>query len=374
MTKILVIEDDPTLRGEVAEWLTLEGYEVSVAGDGVAGIEFAFRTRPDLIVCDIMMPRLDGYGVLLELRSNLETSNIPFILTTSKVTREDIRKGMVAGADDYVIKPVTRPDLLQAIQTHLEKKATHERNHQREVEQLQTALEHEHKRHLLNAKMVGMYSHDFRNPLTAIMSAISLVRDYADRMDVQRRLTLLNRAEASARQLIQMLDEMLFLAQTDSSSFSLQLEVVYVEQFLEQVVDEFQAIHGETHKLFFESHFADGVMVDPRLLRQIATNLISNAIKYSPQGSEVRVSLDSHDGQYILTVQDRGVGIPDTDQPYLFTAFQRGSNVRDVQGTGLGLVIVKQAVDMLEGSIHFESQVGVGTTITVQIPITAHKE
>ncbi len=171
MTKILIIEDEDMLHGEVSEWLTFEGYEVFSAKDGVAGLECAFRDLPDLIVCDIMMPRLDGYGVLLEMRSNLGTAAIPFIFVTAKVTTEDIRRGMILGADDYLTKPFERMDLLQAIQTRLAKKAALEQDHQCDVEQLQTALEQEHEQRLLKVKMVAMFSHDFRNPLTSIMSS-----------------------------------------------------------------------------------------------------------------------------------------------------------------------------------------------------------
>ncbi len=368
MTKILIIEDEDMLRGEVSEWLTFEGYEVFSAKDGVAGLECAFRDLPDLIVCDIMMPHLDGYGVLLEMRSNPGTAAIPFIFMTAKVTTEDIRRGMVLGADDYLTKPFERLDLLQAIQTRLAKKIMLERNHQYDVKQLQTALEQEHEQRLLKAKMVAMFSHDFRNPLASILSSISLVRDYAERMDEQRRLAHLNRAEASVHQLIQMLDDILVVSQMEIGSLNFKPESLNIEEFLQRIVENFQTLHGETHPLVFESRFNDTTMADPRLLRQITTNLISNAIKYSPKASEVRVSLDHRNAQVVLTVQDHGIGIPEADLPRLFTAFQRASNVLEVSGTGLGLAIVKQAVDLHGGTIHLESQVGVGTTVTVHIP------
>ncbi len=128
-------------------------------------------------------------------------------------------------------------------------------------------------------------------------------------------------------------------------------------------------MNGATHRLLFDSHLTKPVMADPRLLRQIAANLISNAIKYSPQGGDVQIILDRHTGQeFVLIVRDQGIGIPEDDQARLFTAFVRGSNTANIPGTGLGLIIVKQAVDLHRGSIHFESQSGVGTTITVVIP------
>lgn len=122
MTKILVIEDESLLRTEVLDWLTFEGYTSIGAEDGIAGVEAAFRTMPDLIISDITMPKLDGYGVLLELHSNPVTSRIPFIFVTARAAHEDVRKGMSAGADDYITKPFTRRELLEAVESRLQKK------------------------------------------------------------------------------------------------------------------------------------------------------------------------------------------------------------------------------------------------------------
>ncbi len=374
MFKILVIEDEEMLRRDVTEWLTFEGYEVFTAVDGVDGVNAAAIHLPDLIICDIMMPRLDGYGVLLDIRTNSLTQMTPFIFTTARAGHDDIRNGMNQGADDYLTKPFARLELLQAVQNQIKKKAAYEREKQRQIEVWRVAFEQEHEQRLLKAKMVGMFSHDFRNPLTTIMSSIGIVRDYADRLDEQRRLIHLNRAEASVRQLVQMLDEMLFLSQIDSNSLSIQMETVSVEDLLQLLVNEFQTLHNTTHKLLFESKFPNPILSDTRLLRQIVTNLISNAIKYSPDGGEVSISLDTYEGGYRLTVQDHGIGIPEVDQSRMFDAFQRGSNVKEMQGTGLGLVIVKQAVDLLGGSVRLESQVGVGTTIIVQIPLIDEKK
>lgn len=368
MTRILVIEDEIILRDEVVNWLTLEGYEAASAPDGIEGINDAFSHPPDLVVCDITMPRLDGHGVLLEMRANPATTDIPFIFVTARAAYEDVRTGMDLGADDYISKPFTRIELLQAIQTRLEKKASQRQQHQHELSQWQQAFEQEREQRQLKSKLVAMFSHDFRNPLATIMSSNSLLRDYSDRMDEARRTGHFNRIEASVRQLMQMLDDMLIVAQMESGSLEFHPEQVNIAAFLQQIVDEFHTIHGETYLLVFENHYADSVMADPRLLRQIAANLISNAIKYSPEGREVLVRLERQNGHVVMTVRDHGIGIPDADQPHLFTAFHRASNVGEVSGTGLGLAIVKQAVDLHGGSIYLESKVGHGTTVKVEIP------
>lgn len=369
MAKILVIEDENILREEVIEWLTLEGNEALGAVDGMEGVEYAFQHLPDLIVCDIAMPRLNGYEVLFAIHAHPASAQIPFIFMTARASHEDIRTGMSLGADDYITKPFSRLEFLQAIQTRLEKKVAQERRHAEELEQLQKALTQEHEERLLKAKLVAMFSHDFRNQLTAILSSNTLLRDYDDRLDEKRRLAYMNGIDASANQLLQMLDDMLVVAQMETGSLNFKPESLNLGAFIQAIADEFQLMHGETHHISYESRLSGTVITDPRLLRQIAANLISNAIKYSPQGNEVRISLDEHDGQCIFIVQDQGIGIPETEQTRLFAAFQRASNVGNIAGTGLGLAIVKQAVDLLGGSIQLDSEVGLGSTITVMIPI-----
>lgn len=368
MAKILVIEDESLLRGEVVEWLTLEGYEAASAVDGISGINEAYRHQPDLIVCDITMPRLDGYGVLLELRANPATADIPFIFMTARAAQEDIRHGMNLGADDYVTKPFTRLEFLQAVQTRLEKKAIQEQIQQREIEQWRQAFEQEREQRQLKSKLVAMFSHDFRNPLASIMASNGLLRDYFNRLDEAHRQAHFNRIDASVRLLLQMLDDLLIVAQMEAGDLVFNPEPLKPEELIAESVDEFQMIYKETHRLVFENHFTGTLQADPRLLHQIAANLISNAIKYSPQGSEVWISLARNNGQVILTVRDRGIGIPEADQPRLFNAFQRASNVGNVPGTGLGLAIVKQAVALHGGSVKLESRIDVGTTVTVEIP------
>jgi len=369
MTKILVIEDEVILGGEVIEWLTLEGYEAISAEDGRAGVEAAFRYLPDLIICDITMPRLNGHGVLLEMRSNLATTDIPFVFVTARASYEDIRQGMDMGADDYITKPFTRRELLGAVQTRLKKKAAFEHKFHEEVSQLQDALEQEHEQRMLKAKVVAMFSHDFRNPLSIIVSSNSLLRDYSDRMDEKRRLMHFNRVEAAAHQLVQMLDDMLIVAQMETGNLDFSPVSLNIGELLETIVSEFQALHDETHHILYKNQLKGIVMADPRLLHQIAANLISNAIKYSPKASEVTILLERQQDQCILKVQDRGIGIPETDQTRLFSEFQRASNVGEVRGTGLGLTIVKHAVALHGGSVELESQTGVGTTVTVRIPL-----
>ena len=121
MKSILVIDDNADIRENTAEILELAGYQVTTAENGKKGVEQALKSKPDVIVCDIMMPELDGYGVLHLLRKNPEAQNIPFIFLTAKTERSDFRKGMEMGADDYITKPFDDIELLNAVEARLKK-------------------------------------------------------------------------------------------------------------------------------------------------------------------------------------------------------------------------------------------------------------
>jgi signal transduction histidine kinase len=367
--KILIIEDEAPLREEIVDWLTFEGYESVGAENGEIGIACALRDLPDLILCDVTMPYLDGYSVLLGVRANPATAATAFVFMTARATHEDIRKGMISGADDYITKPFTREELLQTIQARLDKKSALSEEHERKVEQIQQALAEEQERSLLKAQLVAMYSHDFRNPLTAIQSSSSLLSEYWDRLTETRRKTLFGQIESSVQVLQQMVDDMLTVAQMETGHLILSPEPMDVNLFVQNLVDEFQLARGATHQFTFESNVSGSVDVDARVFRQIATNLISNAAKYSPRGSEVHVNLTGDDGHFTLCVKDQGIGISQEDQGRLFKVFERGENVGKTPGTGLGLAIVQQAVETLGGSLELESEVGQGTSVSVTIPL-----
>lgn len=369
MTKILVIDDDTTSRDKLVAWLNDEDYEATGISDSLTEVEFLLRNRADLIVYNIEKPLVEGYGVWLEVHAYLAAAKIPFVFITASASLEDNHLGMALSADIYISKPFGRQDLVEAIQSRLTNTAAQEQKLRRDVENLQVALAAEREDRMLSAKMIAMFSHDFRTPLTIILTASQLLRGYSDRMDAERRLIHAARIEAAGNQLLHMVEEMLLIAQMDAGKLDFSPEPLPIARFLARIVEEFKILHRTTHQIEFESHFKHTVQVDSRLLRQIAVNLISNAIKYSSLGSEVRIVLDGEERQHFsITVQDHGIGILEADQGRVFDAFERGANVGDKSGTGLGLAIVKQAVELHGGSVQLESQSGIGTTVRVTIP------
>jgi len=368
MTKILIIEDENLLRGEVEEWLELEDYEVIGARNGLEGLQLARSEHPDLIISDITMPELDGFGVLLELNSDSITAGIPFIFVTARASHDDIRQGMTMGADDYITKPFTRLELLEAIDTRLRKKATHKQDFQEEIEYWQQAFEHEQTQRLLKAKMIGMFSHDFRNPLSVILSSIDLLRGYDDRLSPERKLAHMNKVEGSVRQLLQMLDDMLMVAKMEGDYLEYTPQSLDLSALVRSIIEDFSGIYIDSHVIHFNNQLTGNCVVDPKLIRNVVSNLLSNAIKYSPSGENVKVLLVRESDTIILQIQDKGIGIPDTAMQQLFEPFHRASNTGSIKGTGLGLFIVKRCVDLHDGELLVESAPGTGTTFTVKIP------
>lgn len=374
MAKILLIEDERLLREEVSEWLLLESFEVLCAADGLEGVEVAQHERPDLVISDITMPKLDGHGVLMTLRSDPATATLPFIFMTARAAHEDVRRGMDLGADDYIVKPFTHDELLNAIHTRLEKKALVEQQRQEEIAQWQRAFDEEREQHLLKLRLVAMFSHDFRNPLSAILSSSGILRHYAERLSGEQIIHHYDRIDNSVRLLLQMLDDVLVVAQLENGQLVQSPQTVDVTALSNEIAAEFEAIDEHQHPLSVQSTLSNPMIrLDPKVYRQIFANLVSNAIKYSPPGTPITTALDRvlhGDAPALrLVVADHGIGIPEDSLPRLFQPFHRAANARNISGTGLGLAIVKLAVENLAGTVEVSSGVGVGSTFTVHLPL-----
>ncbi|WP_413167005.1 response regulator [Capilliphycus salinus ALCB114379] len=178
MKKILVIEDDEPIRMSILELLTIEQFQGIGAEDGHQGLQLAKQEQPDLIICDIMMPDIDGYAVLYELQQDSRTANIPFIFLTAKTERQDQRMGMELGADDYITKPFTTTELLEAVKTRLKKHQQYLYQYQQEQANVQKLNEKvqalEEISHSKEA-MLNQLSEDLRAPLSTIQMAVELL-------------------------------------------------------------------------------------------------------------------------------------------------------------------------------------------------------
>lgn len=240
----------------------------------------------------------------------------------------------------------------------------------RAEEEMRRALEKERELNTLKSNFVSLTSHEFRTPLTTILSSAEMLEYYSDRLTAEKKLGHLRRIQTAVKLMTSLLDDILIIGKAEAGKLEFVPAPLDLVKFCRDLVEELQLTDKANHLLMFEGEVDCGQgLMDQRLLQHILSNLLSNALKYSPQGSTVQFTLHCQAGQAVFQIQDHGLGIPLEDQARLFETFHRASNVRNIQGTGLGLAIVKRSVDLHGGTIDVASQVGVGTTFTVTLPL-----
>ncbi|MBC8121409.1 MAG: PAS domain-containing protein [Gemmatimonadaceae bacterium] len=231
------------------------------------------------------------------------------------------------------------------------------------------ALEKEHELYEMKSRLIAMASHEFRTPLSTIMLSTQLLGSDSSQ-SAQKRLKHQQRIEKAVEQMTDLLDGILNIGQAESKEIQVQRSWLDLGSFCGQLVEEMQSSLGSGHRLVFEHDGqCRGIGTDAALLKQILTNLLNNALKYSAPDGTVRLELACRDGQAIFKVVDEGIGIAPEDQERLFEPFYRGQNVSGIPGFGLGLAIVRRLVDLLEGQLSFESQLQQGATFTLALPI-----
>ncbi len=217
--------------------------------------------------------------------------------------------------------------------------------------------------------LLPMAIHDLRNPLAVIKTSIDLLHRYGNRMSEEEREKRFENIVSNVHFMAKVFDDLLAMGKTDIQRVDAHFQLLDLPAFCRSLVGE-MAETSSRQVLFESTGECTPVSSDPALLRHILTNLLENALRYSPAGSTVTVTLDCQPEQAVLRVQDQGIGIPAKDLPHLFEPFFRGNNVTDVRGTGLGLTIVRQAVEALGGTIAVESAEGQGSTFTVTLPVS----
>lgn len=361
MTKILVIEDNETIREEILIWLSLEDYEVIGAENGREGIKMALQQLPDLILSDIMMPEKDGYRVLLELRTQPVTALTPFIFLTAKQEKTDIRHGMELGADDYITKPFGREELLNAIRARLLRR-------DRLIQQSNQKI-HDARYNLLRT-----LPHELRTPLVGILGIGELLEQDAESVTPDEILEYANMLTSSGRQLYRLVENHLLYAQLEVHAADAQLVVGLNEGALEEVASTLRdasATVAKTHDRVRDLHMniqPGSVNISRKHLAKIAQELVDNAFKFSAPSTPVNVTGQTQNAKYILTVSDQGRGLSPANIARVDAYVQFERSTYEQQGSGLGLTLARRLAELYGGSLSIESTLGVGTTVCVALP------
>lgn len=356
MTKILVIEDETLIRQSVSEILTYEGFEVLEAQNGERGIVAAFQHSPDLILCDIMMPVMDGYEVLYQLRNNTSTKLIPFIFMTALAERSDLRSGMELGSDDYITKPYTRDELLTAVNTQLRKSA--DKHEQTEV-----------KLNELRKNIIRHLPHELRTPLNGILGFGELLMNYSETVSHEELPLIGKNIYESAVRLNRLTQNYLTYMQLELGSGIQLLEKTLhnPDRICERMSIEMATHYNRLEDLELNLSKGAASIGETEFLK-IVEELTDNAFKFSASGQKVIVDCETIEGKFFLKVKDHGRGIIVSDISRIGAFMQFDRKRYEQQGSGLGLIISKRLVELFKGELKIQSKVGEGTTIVVTLP------
>lgn len=237
-------------------------------------------------------------------------------------------------------------------------------------QELRKAIEKERELNTLKSRFVSMASHEFRTPLSTILSSADLLEMYTSEEQQDKRLKHTTRIKSAVNNLISILNDFLSLSKLEEGKITVTPVEFNLEEFCEEVMDDVQAILKPGQVLQHHGLSKETLIIlDKKMLKNVFINLFSNAIKYSDAGSTIDCFVNIENNELSISIQDHGIGIPEEEQQHLFTRFFRAHNAENISGTGLGLNIVKRYVELMNGRIHFESVLGVGTTFHVHIPL-----
>lgn len=403
-TLILLVdddEDDYIITRDIIEDIPGRNYTLDWTGSFQEALEIISQKKHDIYLIDFRLGAHDGLELIKEAIK--QGSTAPFILLTGQSDRETDEKAMRTGAMDYLVKGNINPnelersirysmehakslEVIQRLNTELEqrvKERTQElgaaikkleqtnRSLYEAEQEVRKALHKEKELHELKSRFVTIASHEFRTPLSTVLSSASLIGKYKTTDDDDKRQKHVGRIKSAVSNLTGILNDFLSISRIEEGKIYNVPTSFNLHAFATEVADEAQGVLKLGQKITYTHQTnATEVYLDKQLLKNIMLNLLSNASKYSAEQKQITLTTAVRPDAVELQVQDEGIGIPKADQAHLFTPFFRAQNVTNIQGTGLGLNIVKKYIDIMGGSLTYRSEVEKGTSFTVILPQT----
>ncbi len=408
--KILLVEDNPAdadllqeilAEADETEWSLVHVEKLKDA------LKFISEDDFDIVLLDLSLP--DKQGLPTVAQTHEAAPDLPIVVLTGLNDKVIALEALREGAQDYLVKGKIESDLLlRAIRHAIERSQTLKKlrqseeqlqrlnaelecrveeqtdelrqknqylqseiaERQRLEEELRNALAKEKELSELKSRIISVVSHEYRTPLATILSSTELLEHYSHAWVEEKKQRHFHRIQNSVHHLTRLVSDVLLFSKAEAGKLEFKPVPLNLVEFCSDLVEELQLSAEANHRISFTclGSYREAC-VDEKLLRQILSNLLSNAIKYSPEGGKIQFDLIFEQDTVTFHLQDEGIGIPLKDQAQLFDAFFRSSNVETISGTGLGLAIVKRCVDIHKGQITVESEVGVGTTFRVILPL-----
>ena len=363
--KTLLVEDNPGDARLVREAL-IEAkdahFELTHFERLAPALKMLTDEEVDIVLLDLSLP--DESGLKTLDRTHSAAPNVPIVVLTGLDDHELALRALQEGAQDYLVKGKVESDLLtRSIRYAIERAQilAARREGEEKYKSLSNELEKANielkELSELKSRFVSMVSHEFRTPLTAIFAASDLLKRYSDRMTQDQKTARLDKIQKEIKHMIQLLDDILIIGRAEAGKFPFNPEHLNIKELIDEIIEEVKVTYSSEHKINFQFNGKEEkVHIDEKILRHIVTNILSNAVKYSPNDSTIHFNLNVNKTNIILVFKDEGIGIPPDEIKRLFEPFHRATNVGDVFGTGLGLAIVKQLVEPQGGTISEKSK------------------
>ncbi|MEH2291519.1 ATP-binding protein [Nostoc sp.] len=357
---VLIVDDNADMRDYLKRILSEHNVEVEAVADGAAALAIVTERVPSLVVSDVMMPLLDGFELLKALRADAQTKEVPIILLSARAGEESVIEGLLAGADDYLIKPFSATELVTRVLAHLQ------------MAQLRSQALHQQKTiNRMKDKFLAEVSHELNTPLVAILGWTRLLRSSQPSQTML--MKSLETIERNATLQAKLVQDLLDISRIAAGKVNLNLQPVELQEVIEAAI---AIVHHslEAKEILFNctlDSLPRIVQGDPDRLQQIVLNLLTNAIKFTSNGGRIKISLEAVKTQAQIVLTDTGCGIDAEFMPYIFDTFRQAKGAK--KGLGLGLAIARNFVELHGGTIYAQSPgVGQGTTFIVNLLLSGN--
>jgi len=377
-SKLLIVDDSPSNIDLLLDILKSD-YKLTIATNGKNAIKLALgKSKPDLILLDIVMPVMDGFEVCIRLKKNERTRDIPVIFLTAKTEIDDIIKGFDLGAVDYITKPFNRTELLARVKTHIELKKYREHLEklvQDRTSELKKAKDVAEAANKAKSEFLANMSHEIRTPINAVLGFTELLESS---ITDPKQKNYLNSIKDGSRGLLTLINDILDLSRIDAGKMELQYTVTNPYTLFKEIERIF-SLNAQQKGLDFIIEIAEDIpeslSLDQVRLRQILFNIIGNAVKFTEKGyikifaNVIYSKEDKSAVDLIISIKDTGIGMSTEFQKKVFDIFsqQEGQSSRKYGGTGLGLGIAKRLAEMMGGKINLISEVNKGSTFEIKL-------